>query len=216
MSPLPAAEKRKLWAIGARRRDGRTPDANALVRTLRALAPESEALVALFDARAIAGERHLLSAWAHLGRSREHGEPRLRDRGAEFALYVAGEDQLGRALAKVGVAADTERFVLVAERPLEIEPLLARFSLVVDPDAYPVPPSEATLDRLGIGAADRATVPPSSWEGLVLERVAMVDLSAAAGGGSDEARSRRAAPSIPPVTGAHSGRVPPTGPKAKH
>ncbi len=216
MSPLPAAEKRKLWAVGARRRDGTPTDASGRVRTLRALAQESEALVALFDARAIAGERHLLSAWAHLGRSREHGEPRLRDRGAEFALYVAGEDQLGRALAKVGVAADTERFVLAAERPLEPEPLLERFALTADPDAYPVPPSEATLDRLGIGAAERAAVPPSSWEGLVLERVALVDLSPAAGGGPAGSRSHREVPASPPATAAPGGHARPAGPKAKH
>jgi tRNA threonylcarbamoyladenosine modification (KEOPS) complex Cgi121 subunit len=185
-----------------------------MIRTLRALALESEALVALFDARAIAGERHLLSAWAHLGRSREHGESRLRERGAEFALYVAGEDQLGRALAKVGVAADTERFVLVGERPLEPGPLLERFGLVLDPEAYPVPPSEATLGRLGIGEADRTAVAQSSWEGLVLERVALVDLNASTA--SEPGRARKNAPANPPGQG--SGQPPPkgVGSKAKH
>jgi len=214
MTPLPATENRKLWAVGARRAGNAKTDAGAMIRTLRALALESDALVALFDGRAIAGERHLLSAWAHLGRSREHGDSRLRDRGAEFALYVAGDDQLGRALAKVGVAADTERFVLVGERPLEPGPLLKRFGLVLDPDAYPVPPSEATLERLGIGGADRAAVAQSSWEGLVLERVALVDLNASTA--SDSGRARKEPPANPPANG--PGRAPSTGagPKAKH
>ncbi len=214
MAPLPTAENRKLWAVGARMAGSAEPDAGAMIRTLRALALESDALVALFDARAIVGERHLLSAWAHLGRSREHGESRLRDRGAEFALYVAGEDQLGRALAKVGVAADTERFVLVGERPLEPGPLLERFGLVLDPDAYPVPPSEATLERLGIGAADRAAVAPGSWEGLVLERVALIDLNASAA--SEPGRARKGPPSSPPAKGPGHATSTGAGPKAKH
>jgi tRNA threonylcarbamoyladenosine modification (KEOPS) complex Cgi121 subunit len=175
--PLPPPAERTLQAVGARRRERGVPSPATLVRLLRELAGEAESLVAVFDARSIAGERHLLSAWAHLGRSRGRGEARLRDRGAEFALYVAGDDQLPRALAKVGVSESTERFVVVAERPRDLGALLERFSLVADPDAYPRPPDEGTLERLGIGADERAAVPTSGWEGLVLERVALVDLT---------------------------------------
>ena len=181
MAPLPALEDRTLRAAGARRRAPGNPSTAHLVATLRGLAAEGPALVALFDADAIGGERHLLSAWAHLGRSRSRGESRLRDRGAELALYVAGEDQLPRALAKVGVSDGTERFVLVAERPQEPEALLSRFELELDPTAYPRPVSAGVLDRLGISEAERSIVPPEGWEGLVLERVALVDLSPPAG-----------------------------------
>lgn len=181
--PLPPPEERTLRAVGARRRLAGVPSTATTVRTLRALAQEAEALVALFDAESIAGERHLLSAWAHLGRARSRGEARLRDRAAEFALYVAGDDQLPRALAKVGVSDATEQFVLVAEKPRELENLLDRFELVADPTAYPRPPSSATLERLGIGPDERAAVSPLAWEALVLERVALVDLSAPSGRG---------------------------------
>ncbi len=180
MPPLPPPDERTLRAVGARRKAAGHPSLPEVVATLRELGSASPALVALFDADAIAGERHLLSAWAHLGRSRSRGEPRLRDRGAEFALYVAGDDQLPRALSKVGVQAETERFVLVAERPNEPERLLERFALEADPTAYPRPVGPALLDRLGIAPEERAAVPESAWEGLVLERVALVDLSAPA------------------------------------
>lgn len=153
----------------------------AIVATLRAVAQESGALVALFDARAVAGERHLFSAWAHLGRARGRGETRLRDRGAELALFLAGDDQLPRALEKVGVSDRTEEYVLVVERPLEPTPILERFALDPAADVYPRPPTAATLERLGVTAVERDAVPPSAWEGLVLERVAMVELSAPAG-----------------------------------
>jgi len=177
MPPLPPPEDRPLRAVGARRARPGVPSTSSIIGTLRELAKESPALVALFDARAVAGERHLLSAWAHLGRARSRGESRLRDRGAEFALYVAGDDQLPRALAKVGVSDATEQFVLVAERPHDPTALLARFELTSDPSAFPRPIDEALLERLGIESSERSTVPPSGWEGLVLERVALLDLS---------------------------------------
>jgi tRNA threonylcarbamoyladenosine modification (KEOPS) complex Cgi121 subunit len=150
---------------------------------LRDLARDPKEFVALFDARGVAGERHLLSAWAHLGRSRGRGEARLRDRGAEFALYVSGEDQLPRALARIGVSDSTEQFVVVAERPLDPAELVGRFGLAADETAYPRPVDEHTLDQLGITEAERAAVPRSAWEGLVLERVALVDLATASGHG---------------------------------
>ncbi len=137
--------------------------------------------MSVLDARSVAGERHLLSAWAHLGRARSRGEARLRDRGAEFALYVAGDDQLPRALSKVGVSDATEQFVLVAERPLDPATLLPRFELTADPTAFPRPVDEGVLDRLGVETAERNAVPRSAWEGLVLERVALLELSAPAG-----------------------------------
>ncbi len=178
-SPAPPSTSRTLQAIGARRSSPGVPDRDALVRKLREVGAQGEGLVMLFDARAIASEAHLLSAWAHLGRSRARGEGRLRDRGAELALYVAGDDQLPRALARVGISADSESFVLVAERPRSLPELLAAFGLVEDPAAYPRPVDQATLERLGIGPEERRTVPPSAWEGLILERVALLELGGA-------------------------------------
>jgi len=179
MVPLPPPESRGLWALGARRARPGVPDTPGIVRLLRESAQGNEALVALLDAAGVAGERHLLSAWAHLGRARARGEVRLRDRGAEFLLFVSGDDQLPRALAKVGVGAQTEEFVLVGERPREPAATLLAFGLVEDPSVYPRPPTVGVLDRLGITAEDRSALQESSWEGLVLERVAMLEMSAA-------------------------------------
>ena len=186
--PLPPVEERALRAIGARRRTPGVPDRAALVRTLRSLAQESPTLVAVFDARAVGGERHLLSAWAHLGRARARGETRLRDRGAELALYLAGDDQLPRALEKVGVSEGTEQVVVVAERPADPRELLSRFELDEDPSAYPRTVDETTLDRLGITAEERSAVPRDRWEALILERVALLELSAPAGRSTQEKR----------------------------
>jgi tRNA threonylcarbamoyladenosine modification (KEOPS) complex Cgi121 subunit len=179
VAPIPAAEGRTLWIVGARRPGPGVPKRSELIERLRALGKASPQLVAVFDARSIAGERHLLSAWAHLGRSRGRGEERLRDRSAEFALFVAGDDQLPRALEKVGFQDSSEAFVVVGERPRVPAEVLTALGLLEDASAYPRPVDAATLDRLGITAEDRQIVPPSSWEGLVLERIALLELSAA-------------------------------------
>lgn len=177
--PLPSSETRTLQATGARRAVPGVPDVATLVKTLRRLGASGEGLVMLFDARAIAGEAHLLSAWAHLGRARSRGESRLRDRGAELALYVAGDDQLPRALAKVGIGPTTEAFVLVAERPRVLPELLNELGLMVDTAAYPRGADEETLTRLGITETERRSIPRTSWDGLVLERVALLELGGA-------------------------------------
>jgi len=182
--PLPPPAERSLQAVGARRPRPGVPSTKELVQALRTFAKDPPTLIALFDARSIAGERHLLSAWAHLGRSRTRGESRLRDRVAEFALYVAGDDQLPRALAKVGITDESHEMVVVAERPQDPVQLIERFGLQTFPAAFPRPVDETMLDRLGITAAERASVPASAWEGLVLERVALVDLTPPAGHGS--------------------------------
>jgi tRNA threonylcarbamoyladenosine modification (KEOPS) complex Cgi121 subunit len=176
--PLPPPESRALQVAGARRREPGRPTRAEVISTLRSAGAASEGLLALFDARSIAGERHLLSAWAHLGRARARGESRLRDRNAEFALFVAGDDQLPRALEKVGITDTTEQFVVVAERPRVLSETVAAFQLVEDTTAYPRPVDEALLERLGITAPDRSAVPPGGWEGLVLERVAFIELTA--------------------------------------
>lgn len=181
MTPLPSPSDRSLQAAGARRPAAGQPTTSELVKALRAAAQGASGLVAVFDARSIAGERHLLSAWAHLGRSRGRGEARLRDRGAEYALYVAGDDQLPRALAKVGITDSTEEMVVVTERPLEPARLIEQLHLEPFPSAYPRPVDEETLGRLGITALERSSVPRTAWEGLVLERVALVDLTAPTG-----------------------------------
>jgi tRNA threonylcarbamoyladenosine modification (KEOPS) complex Cgi121 subunit len=179
VTPIPRTESRTLQAVGARPTGTNRPTRSELVQTLRRFAAEGGGIVALFDARAIAGERHLLSAWAHMGRTRARGESRLRDRGAELALYVAGDDQLPRALSKVGVADDSEEFVLLGERPRDPGATLAALRLERDDSIYPRPPTERTLSRLGVSDVERTAVPPEAWEGLVLERVALLELSSA-------------------------------------
>lgn len=179
MTPIPRTETRTLQAVGARRRQPGAPRRSELVQALRTFAAEGNGLVALFDARAIAGERHLLSAWAHMGRTRARGESRLRDRGAELALYVSGDDQLPRALSKVGVADDSEEFVLLVERPRESATVLDQLGLVREDSLYPRPPTPETLERLGVTETERNAVPATAWEGLVLERVALLELSSA-------------------------------------
>ena len=211
MPPLPSSESLPVWAVGARRKVPGTPSPSELIARVREASRADEPLIALLDARGVLGPRHVLSAWAHLGRARERGQLRLRDRGAEFLLFVAGDDQLPRALSKVGIQPDTEEFVLAGEKPRVASSLLESFGLVEAPDVYPRPPSDALLERLGIPESERALVPNAQWEGLVLERVALLEMSAPhpadrpardgrteAGEGRLRPKTHRACPAWPP------------------
>ena len=198
MAPLPPADALPVWAVGARRRVAGAPRAEELIARVRNAAKGVSSLVALLVARGVLGPRLVLSAWAHLGRARERGQVRLRDRGAEFLLFVAGDDQLPRALTKVGIRPDTEQFVLLGERPLDPGPLLDRFGLVKDASAYPREAGPELLDRLGVTPQERAAVPSSDWEGLVLERVALLEMSApraSEDAGAGRTGAKRPAPS---------------------
>ncbi|MCI4357820.1 MAG: hypothetical protein L3J95_05610 [Thermoplasmata archaeon] len=196
MTPIPTAQSLPIWAVGARRVTPGSPTSAELVSLVRDASRSDGTLLALLDARGVLGLRHLLSAWAHLGRARERGQARLRDRGAEFLLFVAGDDQLPRALAKVGIRSDTEEFVLVGEKPRTPGPLLSEWRLTEATDVYPRAASPSVLDRLGITEAERALVPQAQWEGLVLERVALLEMSVphpsdrASGARSSGARER--------------------------
>lgn len=160
----------------------------ARLRTLRA--PESldarpgvaVRVRQLVDAEAIAGERHVATALARAERARRLGSAHLQDPSAEFALYLAGSDQLPEALQRVGVSASTRQFVLV-ESPalLALEEVSSRLELESDPTAYPRSPGEKTLERLGLGPEDLRTVPREGWELLAIEAGAWVDLPGASG-----------------------------------
>ncbi len=137
---------------------------------------EGEMLQA-FDRRAVAGPRHLESAYAHARRATSVGRGRVRDPGALTALYLAGTDQLERAIRRVGLDGETREVVLVAAPARDLRTLLAALGWPPAKEPLPEAPSESTLERLGIERPRYAGRPASERESLVLEHVAMVDFA---------------------------------------
>ncbi|MCL5984220.1 MAG: hypothetical protein M1143_01410, partial [Candidatus Thermoplasmatota archaeon] len=129
-----------------------------------------------FDARGVAGPRHVTSAYLHMQRALTTGRTRLRDHGAILAVYLAGTDQLERALGRVGLQADTREIVLVRSPAGELSEVLRSLGFSASPPQEAQGPTEETLRRLGIDVPASGGVPRERWELLVLEQTAMVDL----------------------------------------
>ncbi len=150
-------------------------DVPGILSFLRTMNSEGR-LVQAFDARGVAGPRHVESAYLHMRRAMNGRRIRLRDPGAVFAIYLSGTDQFERALARVGLQADTEVAVFVSAPAADLKADLERFGF--DPVTPPIlgELSPDLLQRLGIDARLIKDTPPALREHLVLEHVAMVDL----------------------------------------
>ena len=150
---------------------GRAPDVRALVERVRAVG----APLQLVRADRVYGRDHLLLAAELAARAVAEGRARANDVATETAVYAAGERQIGRALAFIGLTPDVGEIAAVAWGDAEPLDALAsemgweRDDAVLDGDAR-------ALDAFGVSDVERAMLPPERWGDLVLERVALVDV----------------------------------------
>jgi len=73
-------------------------DIDAFVETLGEIGDRHDVTVQAFDARYIAGSRHLERAVTLADRAFDRGENTARDRAVEILLYAAGRRQINQAL----------------------------------------------------------------------------------------------------------------------
>lgn len=131
--------------------------------------------VQLLDARLVCGRDHLVTAAEHAERAIREGTSVAKSLAVEFVLYASGERQIADALAKMGVREDTTEFAVVlfgGENPAKV---LAALDLARDDGVLAATP--AKLRAFGLTDAELATVPETRRHDLVLERVALVDLT---------------------------------------
>lgn len=156
-------------------------DVAAWLARLQATAARLDLRVQALDADAVCGLAHLLSALAHAHRAFERGKNLARTLEVEWALCAAGVRQVGPALERVGVRRGTTRFAMLVT--YEGEPVLADDAAAALMRAAGLRPDEGALEfrpaalrRLGVSDAELAAVPEDRWQGLALERVALLDL----------------------------------------
>lgn len=147
-------------------------DVDAFVGTLADIGAETGCLVQAFDARYVAGPRHLARAVALAERERARGNGIARDPAVEVLLYAAGRRQIDQAL-EMGVGVGEHEVVVVVDGEDEagaverVEPVLDSVASSWEPDT----------DRLeaffGVTAAEREAT-SQSLEALVVERVALL------------------------------------------
>jgi len=132
--------------------------------------------ITVVDARAVCGAAHLASAVHHARGAAAAGEARARDPRVEIMLYLSGQRQIEKALARAGVGAATSAFGFVAEgRAGSAGRALAEAlsSLSLARDDTVLAPSRAKLRRVLGGPPPPGT---SDFEALALENTAVLRL----------------------------------------
>lgn len=87
-------------------------DVDAFLAAIQQRGDDHGAVVQAFDARYVAGRRHLQRAVELAGRARDRGERIARDQAVEILLYAAGRRQINQAL-EMGVSAGQSPVAIV-------------------------------------------------------------------------------------------------------
>jgi KEOPS complex subunit Cgi121 len=153
-----------------------------VIRGYRADALDLRALLAalrgqpiqLVRADRVYGADHLRHAAALAARALAEGRARAVDLATETLVYAAGERQVQKALALLGLREDTRAIAAIAWDEGALDALATaqrwtRDDALLDGD-------ERALDAFGVGEAERAMLPRARWGDLVLERVAFSDV----------------------------------------
>ncbi len=163
------------------------PEVERILRAIQEKAPSVS--VQLVDLDKVAGSRYLLLASFNALKSFRSKQPIARSLGMEMLLYIAANRQIGEALRRVGVTADTRRVAAVAvgnskEQVLgaatTLSELLMKETLDALVDEWNPKRIRNVRSLLGIGEKElKATIRkdeamPKALERLAIERSAML------------------------------------------
>lgn len=147
---------------------GEVRDLKALVARVRG------APLQLVRADRVYGADHLRHAAALAARAIEEGRARSADLATETLVYAAGERQVHKALALLGLQAATRGIAAVAWDAAALDALAREQGWTRD-DAL-LEGDEGALEALGVTTAEREMLPRERWGELVLEKVALSDV----------------------------------------
>ena len=157
------------------------------VSTLEQLGKEHRVLIQLVNAEVIFSSLHIHSAIEHAIRSFVQGLAITSSLNLELLLYIAGERQIHRALKKVGITKQTTDFVIIIVDEINtIEGYDGKFSTnlldltlkitQLKKNNHMIQGNQNTLKKFGITQKEINAIDPQQYEGLILEKVAMVDV----------------------------------------
>lgn len=125
--------------------------------------------VQLLRADRIYGADHLRHAAALAARAFADGRARSGDLATETLLYAAGERQIGKALAFMGLAPGVASVAAVSWSAWMPPADWTRDDAALAGGAH-------VLDAFGVTPTERAMLPRERWGELILERVALTDV----------------------------------------
>lgn len=154
------------------------------LKKTRKYAEEKQIILQVFNADLIFGEKHLISAFQHAKRAIERKTNTTNSLEMELMLYAAGERQLKNAIPKMGVKKGKSNLAFIfittnkekQKKRLDqiVEDFLKQFHLVRDDKV--LEGNMDTLKKFGITDKEIQTVTEDRYQGLILEKIAMVDI----------------------------------------
>lgn len=147
---------------------------SADIRDVPALVKRIPPHVQLLRADRVYGRDHLALAAQLAGRAIAEGRGRSTELATETLVYAAGERQIGKALAFLGLHEGARGVAAVAWDPAALDVLAKREGWQRE-DAL-LEGDESVLDAFHVSSAERALFPPERWGDLILERVALTDV----------------------------------------
>ena len=156
-------------------------DVDDFLDWIRTIGEETGATIQCFDARYVAGERHLRRATTLAERAIDRGQAVANDPAVEILLYAAGRRQINRAL-EMGVSTGSHEVVAVVTGGDEAS-AADRFEAVCAESAVDGTEIEGRTDGdpetlksfFDISDAELAVV-DVDLEAVVLERVALLEV----------------------------------------
>jgi KEOPS complex subunit Cgi121 len=142
-------------------------------------------VIQALDSTVVYGRDHLISATKHAQRAFEQRTNATNSLALEILLYAAGERQIQKAIAKIGVKKGKQTIAFVIIDQLERKPNIKTYDAVIDKllqmfhlthDDEVLKGDRDTLKRFGITDQVLHTIPESKYLDLILEKVALVDV----------------------------------------
>ncbi|WP_338730205.1 KEOPS complex subunit Cgi121 [Haladaptatus sp. DJG-WS-42] len=153
-------------------------DITGFVTRLQDIGAATGCTIQAFDARYVVSEAHLRRAVELADRAFDRGENVADDRAVEILLYVAARRQINRALEVGANEGECDLVVLVVEDRTGDETAAASAvgELLTANETLGRYDETLVCDVFDIGEKERAAS-DASLEALVLERVALLDVS---------------------------------------
>ena len=167
--------------IGAQ---GTIKNIDGFVAELLSFSQQEHVILQALNADLIYGKDHVLSAVSHAQRAFKQHTNATNSLALEILLYAAGERQIQKAIAKMGVKQGKQSvvFVLVdTKKTLNrkaydavVDRLLEAFHFTRNDKV--LEGNSTTLKRFGITTQELRTIPKQKYGDVILEKIAMVDI----------------------------------------
>jgi len=140
---------------------------------LNDIAEENNSTIVLFDAKVIAGKKHIEEAVRHAKRSFEDGTAIARTLAMEILVYASGQRQCSIA-SKIGLH-DGENIVYALVDGGNESKSLNTIKTLIAETPQPKPDIPALMKQFDITQEELDVVGEDRIEELAIERVAMID-----------------------------------------